>query len=280
MPEQPGSSSEKRAKHDAFIANFATSTRSDLIFVTSRGRGLRIHAADVPPADEITAVDSFVDANAFLGLAQGERLLTVIDASNPLPLALATVQGVVKRVVAEYPVKDDFELISLKDDDEVVGAAIADETHELVFVSSDAQLLHFTASAVRPQGRPAGGMAGMNLSDGSRVIAFGAVSNVSDAIVVTAANSSQALAGTDAGSAKLSLLSEFPGKGRATGGVRAQRFIRSEDQMYFAWVGESEPRGLSSDGKPIALPVEPMKRDASGSPMSAVIASIGAGKVE
>lgn len=280
MPENPGSNSEKRAKHDAFTANFATSTRSDLIFVTSRGRGLRIHAADIPPADSITSIEAFVDANSFLGLAQGESLLTVIDSANPLPLALATVQGVVKRVLADYPAKDDFELITLKDDDEVIGAAIADENHELVFVSSDAQLLHYGASAVRPQGRPAGGMAGMNLSEGSRVIAFGVVSNVADAVVVTAANSSQALVGTDAGSAKLSLLTEFPGKGRATGGVRAQRFIRSEDQIYFAWVGESEPRGLSSDGKALALPVEPMKRDASGSPMSAVIASIGTGKFE
>ena len=280
MPEQPGKSSEKRAKHDAFVAAFATSTRSDLVFVTSRGRGLRIHAADVPPAEDLLAVDSFVDATAFLGLAAGERLLTVIDASNPLPLALGTAQGVVKRVTAEYPVKDEFELIGLKDDDEVVGAAIADENAELVFVSSDAQLLHFAASAVRPQGRPAGGMAGINLAADARVIAFGVVANAADALVVTAANSSQALAGTDAGSAKLSLLSEFPGKGRATGGVRAQRFIRSEDQLYFAWIGDAEPRGLASDGKPIALPVEPMKRDASGSPMNAVIASIGVAKFD
>ena len=280
MPENPGKSAEKRTKHDAFVAAFATSTRSDLIFTTSRGRGLRIHAADVPPAEDLLAVDSFVDATAFLGLAAGERLLTVIDAANPLPLALGTAQGVVKRVVADYPVKDEFELIALKDDDEVVGAGIADETAELVFVSSDAQLLHFAASVVRPQGRPAGGMAGINLSAGARVIAFGVVANASDALVLTAANSSQALAGTDAGSAKLSLLSEFPGKGRATGGVRAQRFIRAEDQLYFAWIGDSEPRGLASDGKPIALPVEPMKRDASGSPMNAVIASIGVAKFD
>ena len=278
MPENPGKSAEKRTKHDAFVAAFATSTRSDLIFTTSRGRGLRIHAADVPPAEDLLAVDSFVDATAFLGLAAGERLLTVTDAANPLPLALGTAQGVVKRVVADYPVKDEFELIALKDADEVVGAGIADETAELVFVSSDAQLLHFAASVVRPQGRPAGGMAGINLSAGARVIAFGVVANASDALVLTAANSSQALAGTDAGSAKLSLLSEFPGKGRATGGVRAQRFIRAEDQLYFAWIGDSEPRGLASDGKPIALPVEPMKRDASGSPMNAVIASIGVAK--
>ena len=280
MPEEPGKSHEKRSKHDAFTTTFATTTRSDLIFVTSRGRGLRIHAADVPSAESLLAVENFVEAFGFLGLTVGERLLTVVDAANPLPLALGTAQGVVKRVTADYPTKDEFELISLKDDDEVVGAALAEESHELVFISSDAQLLHYPASAVRPQGRPAGGMAGINLSDGARVVAFGVVASASDALVLTAANSSQALAGTDAGSAKLSLLSEFPGKGRATGGVRAQRFIRSEDQLYFAWIGDAEPRGLTSDGRPLELPIEPMKRDASGSPMSAVIASVGTAKSE
>ena len=57
--------------------------------------------------------------------------------------------------------REAWDLIGLKDGDEVVGVvpATADDD-ELVFVTSDAQLLHFPASAVRPQGRSAGGMAG------------------------------------------------------------------------------------------------------------------------
>ena len=280
LPENPGTAMAKRSKHDAFACEFATTTRSDLIFVTSRGRGLRIHAADVPPSQSVALGESFVDAADFLGLKGDERLLLVIEANESTQLALGTSQGVVKRVLADYPLKDDFELIALKDDDEVIGAAVATDSSELVFVTSDAQLLHYPASLVRPQGRPAGGMAGINLSDGAKAIFFGAVSDASEAVVFTAANSSAALAGTDAGSAKLSLLDEFPGKGRATGGVRAQRFIRGEDQLYFAWVGDAEPRGLTPEGKPLALPIEPMKRDASGSPLSGFIGSVGTARVE
>lgn len=275
LPEDPGKTPTKRAKHDALVVQIATTTRTDLLFVTSRGRALRIHAADVPPAESLQATDGFVAADAFLGLTGGERLLTVIEAREEIQLALGTAHGVVKRVLADYPVKDEFDLISLKDGDEVIGAAPATEDSQLIFVASDAQLLHFPASNVRPQGRPAGGMAGINLGDGAKVIFFGAVSSIADAVVVTAANSSASLAGTDPGSAKLSLLTEFPGKGRATGGVRAQRFVRGEDQLFFAWAGEAEPLAANIDGKPAQLPSEPMKRDASGAPMAQVIANVG-----
>ena len=280
LPENPGVSASKRSRHDALSVHFATSTRSDLVFVTSAGRGLRIHAADVPPAESIQANDSFVAADGFLGLKPGERLLTVVEANENNQLALGTAQGVVKRVLADYPTKDEFELIGLKEGDEVVGAALATDSSELIFVTSDAQLLHYSASVVRPQGRPAGGMAGINVTEGAKVIYFGAVDKAEDAVVLTAANSSAALVGTDAGSAKLSLLDEFPAKGRATGGVRAQRFVRGEDQLYFAWVGTAEPRGLTSDGKPVELPLEPMKRDASGSALAGVIASVGQARTE
>ena len=280
LPENPGVSANKRSRHDALSVHFTTSTRSDLVFVTSAGRGLRIHAADVPPAESIQANDSFVAADGFLGLKPGERLLTVVEANENNQLALGTAQGVVKRVLADYPTKDEFELIGLKEGDEVVGAALANDSSELIFVTSDAQLLHYSASVVRPQGRPAGGMAGINVTEGARVIYFGAVDKAEDAVVLTAANSSAALVGTDAGSAKLSLLDEFPAKGRATGGVRAQRFVRGEDQLYFAWVGTAEPRGLTSDGKPVELPLEPMRRDASGSALAGVIASVGQARTE
>ena len=280
LPENPGVSANKRSRHDALSVHFTTSTRSDLVFVTSAGRGLRIHAADVPPAESIQANDSFVAADGFLGLKPGERLLTVVEANENNQLALGTAQGVVKRVLADYPTKDEFELIGLKEGDEVVGAALATDSSELIFVTSDAQLLHYSASVVRPQGRPAGGMAGINVTEGARVIYFGAVDKAEDAVVLTAANSSAALVGTDAGSAKLSLLDEFPAKGRATGGVRAQRFVRGEDQLYFAWVGTAEPRGLTSDGKPVELPLEPMRRDASGSALAGVIASVGQARTE
>jgi DNA gyrase subunit A len=266
--------SGKRRKHDAIRSSFASTTRSDVGFVTSKGRMLRIHVGDIPSSGEAFDPGMAQNAKTFLGLPKDEQVLNVIELADSNLLALGTKQGVVKRVLADYPVKDDFELIALKPGDVVVGAALANDTDELVFVTSDAQLLHFSAEQVRPQGRPAGGMAGINLSDGASVITFTVVTDQESAVVVTAANASDVIPGTDPGSGKVSAFSEFPGKGRATGGVRAQRFIRSEDQLYFAWAG-SNIGALAADGKPIELPEELAKRDASGTLLPNVLASVG-----
>lgn len=264
----------KRRKHDALRTSFVSSTRSDVGFVTNKGRILRIHVGDIPSSGEAFDPGMAQNAKTFLGLPKDEQVLNVIALTETNQLALGTKLGVVKRVLADYPVKDEFEVISLKPGDSVVGAEIADDNDELVFVTSDAQLLHFSAEQVRPQGRPAGGMAGINLSDDAQVIHFGVVRDSVNAVVITAANASDVIPGTDPGSGKVSSFSEFPGKGRATGGVRAQRFIRSEDQLYFAWAG-SNPGALAADGKPVDLPEELSKRDASGTLLSNVISSAG-----
>ena len=265
---------DKRRKHDALAASFATTTRSDVGFVTSKGRMLRIHVGDIPSSGEAFEPGLAVSAKAFLGLPKDEHVLTVIELTESNSLALGTKQGVVKRVLAEYPPKDDFELITLKPGDSVVGAALATEQDELIFATSDAQLLHFGADQVRPQGRPAGGMSGINLSSEASVIYFGVVADREQAVVVTAANASDVIPGTDPGSAKVSSMAEFPGKGRGTGGVRAQRFIRSEDQLYLAWVGTA-PAALGVDGRPIDLPTDLGKRDASGTLLPNFIGSVG-----
>jgi DNA gyrase subunit A len=73
----------------------------------------------------------------------------------------------------------------------------------------------------------------------------------------------------------VSELSEFPARGRATGGVRAQKFIRNEDQLYFAWVGPADALVATIDGKPIDLDLELSKRDASGTKIASTIGAIG-----
>jgi DNA gyrase subunit A len=89
------------------------------------------------------------------------------------------------------------------------------------------------------------------------------------------ATSASTLPGTNPGSGKVSAFSEFPGKGRATGGVRAQRFLKGEDQLTVAWVGEAPALAVSADGTPRVLPEGGAKRDASGVPLDAVIAAVG-----
>jgi DNA gyrase subunit A len=166
-------------------------------------------------------------------------------------------------------------VISLKPGDSVVGASLSTDKDELIFVTDDAQLLRFQADAVRPQGRGAAGMAGIKVADGAKAIFFTSIKPSKDTVVLTAANNSDSLGAVDSGSAKISLLTEFPPKGRATGGVRAQKFIRDENQLYFAFVGDSPILVSGSSGKPLEVESKPAKRDASGTPLASTIVSAG-----
>jgi DNA gyrase subunit A len=267
----------RRSKHDAIQARLDTTTRSEIGAVTSAGRVLRFTPVDIPavPATSV-GLGAGVRIADYLGLTdRNERVLALIRFDDETPLALGTKDGVVKRVVpATLAVRPELELIGLKPKDRVVGAATAPDDTELVFVTSDAQLLHFSASNVRPQGAAAGGMAGIKLGASAEVISFTVVSDVESAEVVTVSGSEGMLAGADAGRAKVSSFGEFPGKGRATGGVRAHAFLKGEDRLRLAWVG-IEPHAIGTDGAARQLPESGTKRDGSGQPLDAVIGSIG-----
>nr|MBU9943878.1 DNA topoisomerase IV [Dermatophilaceae bacterium] len=184
--------------------------------------------------------------------------------------------GVVKRVTPDHPARANWEVIALKDGDRVVGAAaLRDGEEDLVFVTSDAQLLRFSASSVRPQGRAAGGMAGIRLNPGASVVFFGAVDPSADAVVVTSSGASDALPGTQPGAIKVTPYAEYPPKGRGTGGVRAHRFLRGEDALILAWVGAQPARASGAAGVALELPEASGRRDGSGTAYPAVIGGIG-----
>ena len=190
--------------------------------------------------------------------------------------AVGTAQGVVKRIAHDVPVgKDIWDVIALKPGDRVVGAVPSSEADHLVFVTSDAQLLHFPATAVRPQGRGAGGMAGVRVADDATVIFFGAVTPGEGNVVTTVAGSLGQLTGTGASSMKVSDFSEFPAKGRATGGVRCHRLVKGEDALLLGWVGRTPARAETASGKPVKLTEELKPRDASGDRITTTIAAIG-----
>ena len=269
----------KRSKHDAVRSTVVSTVRGQVGALTSTGRVLRFSPVDVPAVPPASVrLDAGVRVSDYLGIARTETVVALVDLSAGArdSLAIGTAQGVVKRVATgAWPDKDEFVAIGLKPKDTVVGAAQAPESDDLVFITSNAQLLRFPASGVRPQGLPAGGVAGVSLASGASVIWFGSVARSDDAVVATVSTASGALPGTDPGRAKVSAFSEFPAKGRATQGVRAHAFLKGEDGLTVAWAGIAPPHAVGSDGAARTLPDWLSKRDGSGAPLEAVIGSIG-----
>ncbi|MDX3192219.1 DNA topoisomerase 4 subunit A [Streptomyces sp. MN03-5084-2B] len=254
-----------RVKHDAVAALVHTTARGQVLLVTSRGRAFKTDVLPLPVLPEQAGTVSLrggMAARELVPLEKGETVIGIAplgeQAAGSPGLALGTKAGVVKICSPEWPVRsDEFEVISLKDGDEVVGASwLTDGSETLAFVSSEASLLKYAASLVRPQGLKGGGMAGMNVGAGS-VVFFGAVRTDDDEhgepMVITATGQS----------VKVTPFSEYPPKGRATGGVRAQRFLKGETALRVAWIGP-RPAGAARNGDPVELPEIDVRRDGSG----------------
>ncbi|HEV2640484.1 MAG TPA: DNA topoisomerase IV subunit A [Actinocrinis sp.] len=275
----PPAGDETRARHDVISSTVLTTTRGEIAAVTSQGQMIRLNVLELPslPASASINLSGGAPVAEFIDLEPDEKVLCLatLDAESQ-GVALGTEQGIVKRVISEYPAnKDVFELLTLRDGDRVVGAVeLRTGQEDLVFVTSDAQLLKFSAEQVRPQGRPAGGMAGIKLAEGATVLSFGAVDPEADAVVVSVAGATGALPGSNAGAAKVTPYHLYPSKGRATGGVRCQRFLKGEDQLIFAWVGAAPARAADEGGNPVYLPALDQRRDASGTPLRKPVAAI------
>ena len=300
------SASDGRAKDGQIVSMFRTSTRSSYGLVTSAGRLVLAHVVELPKvsADGPLSVTGGVKAEELLGMTEntdpirGERVIAAIDMPSTdddgqlVPLALGTRNGVVKRWNRESPTTmDSWSVIDLKDDDEVLAAAEARDEDRLVFVSTDSSLLTFEAKNVRPQGRTAGGMAGIRLAEGCSAAAFAVVPDgkgtwnyeegenglfsASGAVVLTVAGDSEALPGTENGAAKVTPLEMYPTKGRGTGGVRSQRFLKGQDTLILAFVGAYPLHASTQSGAPVELPKPDMRRDGSGTDLSAPIAVVG-----
>ena len=116
-------------------------------------------------------------------------------------------------------------------------------------------------------------MAGIKLGSGASVLWFGPVNPATDE-VVTISGSSDSLPGTETGLAKVTPLAEYPPKGRATGGVRAHRFLKGEDALLIAAIGHAPVVAAAGSGSPVTLPSEFGRRDGSGTPVSQPVAML------
>jgi DNA gyrase subunit A len=276
--DEPLGTGEGRTNHDVVTSVVRTTVRGEIGVLTSRGRLLKLGVLDLPalPASANDPnLQGGLPVSEMLPLEARERVLALCTLATEGPgLALGTRQGVVKRVNPEVLGRDEWDVIRLEDGDEVVGAIELTTGQEtLCFVTSDAQLLHFGADGVRPQGRTGGGIAGVRLAAKQHVASFGALDPERDAVVVTASGSSTALPGTEPGLVKVTPFDEYPSKGRATGGVRCHRFLKGEDVLVFAWAGPAPARAAAASGAPVELPEANGRRDGSGVPAGQPIAA-------
>lgn len=269
------------------IATCLTRTRGFFGVVTSLGYAIKLDALSLPPGELKTPASEGACNWSFEGgpalqaaanLDDGEEVVGILSLSNEDTVGMITESGIIKRMRPEYPTSQNrFPIINLEGSDRLIFAGVCADDTQMVLISSDAQLLRTPADKVRPQGRNAGGVAGISLKPTAKVIAGAFIPNqeVSATAVLTVAAVMGAMPGTNQSSVKATLLDRYPVKGRGSQGVRVQRFLKGEYALDMAFIGSDPVTALNSRGKPVTLPDLDERRDASGTALKHQIAYLG-----
>jgi len=198
-------------EEDAILMLIPARSLDTLLFFSDKGKVYSEKAYQIPDADRTGRGIPMVNV---LSLSQGEIITAAVavpDFAAAEYCTMATVGGRVKRVsLSEFASVRPSGLIAivLEEDDELGWVRLTGGRDEIVLVTEKGQALRFYEASVRTMGRQAAGVTGIRLEKGDRVASMEVVEPGNDLLVVTTN-----------GYGKRTPLSEYPAKGRATGGV-------------------------------------------------------------
>jgi DNA gyrase subunit A len=169
-----------KTREEDFVEHlFIASAHSYILLFTSLGRVYWLKVYEIPEAAAATRGKAI---HSLLKFQEGEKLAAVVPARNLEEdgryVFLATRQGTVKKTkLAEFsnPRPSGIIAINLEEGDELIGARITDGRQLVFLASRNGQAILFRESDVRPMGRPAAGVNGMDLEKGDMVVSMDAV---------------------------------------------------------------------------------------------------------
>jgi DNA gyrase subunit A len=250
-------------KQDDIVEHFfVTTTHHWLLFFTNMGRVYRAKAHELPEANRNARGQHVANILAFQPDEKIAQVIALKDYSVAPYLVLATKRGLVKKTrLVEFDNGRSSGLIALnlREDDELIAAALISADDDLLLISRSAQSIRFRADdeALRPMGRATSGVLGMRLLDGDELLAM-------QVARADAADDDEAalLVVTDGGYGKRTRLSAYSRQGR--GGKGVLTFARSagdRGQLVGALiVGEDdEIFAITSSGVVIRMSVSSLR---------------------
>jgi DNA gyrase subunit A len=207
---------------------FVTSTHDWILFFTNKGRVYRAKGYELPDTGRDARGQHVANLLAFQPDEQIAEVLTLRDYTVAPYLVLATKSGLVKKSrLAEYDSVRSGGLIAvnLREDDEVISAALVSPEQDLLLVSKGAQALRFNASddQLRPMGRATSGVIGMRFNEGDELLGMYVVRDGEDVLVAT-----------DRGYAKRTPIEDYPLRGRGGLGVITARIVEDRGGLVGA----------------------------------------------
>lgn len=205
-------------KEEDIVTHFlVTSAHNDLLFFTNFGKAYQLKMYEIPEGRRATKGKSIMN---FLPLAGEESVTGVLAVPKGAALEASSVvfvtkEGVVKRVAAKSFAdvrRSGIIAINLKKDDTLVSATLAESADTVSVVTAKGQSIRFEAEDVREMGRTAGGVKGMSVKKGDKV--------VSAEVIPASAKDASLLVIMSKGYGKRTLMSEYKVQGRGGSGIK------------------------------------------------------------
>lgn len=219
-----------------------TSTHSDLLFFTDKGKVYKLRAYKIPSGSRIS---KGMPALNLIDIDKGEKILSIL-ATNDYDkgyLFLCTVKGIIKKTsISEFiSIRKNGKIaISLRDEDTLFKALISYDNTEIYLGSTSGHLARFEDSQVRPSGRTSEGVRGMRLEEGHKIIGFS-----------TSLNGDEMLSIGENGIGKLTLIEKYRLTKRGAKGVSTLKINTKTGNMIFSQAvsGNEDLLMLTSEGK-------------------------------
>ena len=174
---------------DDFVADmFAASTHDHLLLFTSHGRAYYKKVFELPEGGRTSKGKPFVNV---IELQEGEEVVAMLplkEFAGDRFVFLATANGTVKKTSLDAFEKirsSGIKAINLDESDRLVGAAITSPEHDVLLTSARGFAVRFRDDRVRPMGRTAGGVRGMDLREGDKMVGMVTFERNSEATLIT-----------------------------------------------------------------------------------------------
>jgi len=236
---------------------FVTSTHDWILFFTNKGRVYRAKAYELPEANRNARGQHVANLLAFQPDEVIAEVITLKNYEAAPYLVLATKHGLVKKSrLTDFDSNRSGGIvaINLREDDELIDAALISGTDDLLLVSRKAMSIRFTADdeALRPMGRATSGVFGMRFNRGDELLAMAVVRDEDAEILVA----------TEGGYAKRTRIGEYPVQGRGGKGVLTARIVSTRGGLVGAVVvaPKDEIYAITSDGTVIRTKAVEVRR--------------------
>ncbi|MFO7295254.1 MAG: DNA gyrase subunit A [Clostridia bacterium] len=163
-----------QTREDDFVEDiYVTSTHDRLLFFSSLGKVYELKAYEIPEAGRQARGTPIIN---LIQVVPGERIQAVIpvrDVDDKKYIVMATRKGYIKKSPIEEFInirKGGLVAITLREDDELIQAQLTDGHREIIMASHNGMAIRFHESEVRPMGRAAMGVKGMELEKGDYIV--------------------------------------------------------------------------------------------------------------